>query len=149
MESGQIQLARQRLVEPAADEVRRTRRLGHRRFERPQQLDLAPAQPLPALRLRVGSPDLATELGVQLDDLGLAPAIQPALGDEVLQAGLGRFGNPDGQADQARRGLAPTPGRRAYLIHHQSVRGDGLVTMLDAQVAPGAVGALQPFGDGA
>ena len=85
-----------------------------------------------------------TELG----DLGLAPAVQPALGDELLQARLGRVGDADRQADQARRGLAAAPCRRTHLVDHEPVGGDGLVAMLDADSA-GRSRCAPALGDGA
>ena len=89
----------------------------------------------------------ATELGVKLSDIGLSPVVEPALGDEVLQVGLDRIWHPDGHPDQPGRDLAAAPGGGAHLIDHRPVGGDTLVTVLDAQVAPGAVRPLKPCAD--
>ena len=53
------------------------------------------------------------------------------------------------QADQPPGAFPAAPGHRAHRIGRLLVRGPGLVAMLNAEVAPGAVCDVQPFGDGA
>lgn len=52
------------------------------------------------------------------------------------------------QADQALGAVPAAPGHRAHRICRLLVGRPGLVAMLDAEVAPGAVSDVQPFGDG-
>ncbi|MDO8263608.1 MAG: hypothetical protein Q7T21_10325, partial [Gallionella sp.] len=91
---------------------------------------------------------------------GFAETVQAALGCEVLQ---GRADNTwrswrSRRSRQARVQAQPyqppgaftaAPGHRAHRICRLLVGGPGLVAMLDAEVAPGAVCDVQPFGDGA
>ncbi|MDM0029820.1 hypothetical protein QTI27_35250 [Variovorax sp. J31P216] len=119
-----------------------------------------------ALRLKAGvaqraAPDIAAPFGVIARETLFIKRLQFARGPvaEALALGLGpcpqrgrRVGPRDrrqGRTQQPPARVAPAPRNRARKLDGGTVRREGLMAVLDAQVAPGRVGNVQALGDGA
>ena len=151
--AGRDQFVRGGVIEPARDQVAGQRGFGGKPLQPAQQRQLAFAQTLAARGQSVCRPGIF----VELEHFGLAKAVQAALGCEVFQGRAvstrrsrrSRQARMQAQADQTPGAFPAAPGHRAHRICRLLVGSPGLVAMLDAEVAPGAVCDVQPFGDGA
>ena len=135
-------------VKPAGDQIGRGGGLGGQLLQRFEQLQLAFPELAAAIRFVVGLAHWGVGLGIHLGDLRLTPAVQTALGNEVIQAGVTAVQlNLDHQADQAPGRLVVAACDGADRIHRLLVGGLGLVAMFYPQVALGAVDNVKALGN--
>ena len=130
------------LVEPTGHHVLVFGLLGITYFQAAQQLQLPAAQPVAPFSF---VSDRISRL-IELQLLGLAPAIQIPFSDEVLKGGpqTGVL-DPNPHVYQTPRRVSSTPSDGANLIYGLPVGGDGLVAMLDAEVTQGALVEINAF----